>query len=503
MLTRFLEPYSRRVRRSIEEIRDPAWKAREAGRLVPDVERRIQKFAMNPPVVVAEMEGEEQPCPWDHMGPELLCFACGIALVDVATWYVTTRATQPQLNPVAVVIGSVALSAILSCGVHVLAGGLLSDPLRRARTLRRHVATWITGIGLAVVGFVWLLAARAVSAEQVGFFVDHAWIAFLCLNMGLPLSAGALSSQARFLMRRTLDERRRTRGQAQLKELTALREWLIRISRNGGGHPPPIPFPGGVAIILCIALVSGFVPTRATESLEGRCTVLRDESSSAAKDDLDRGASFFEDSALDFSNRYGCSAIMAGTFSDQGRFTARTWIVVPKAPQTLDCTSVPAERPKRWQAVFHELGFANADDLEHGRASARCESLAKSQAKDYAEEVVIFRSKLHDALRVDKPRSDVRSPIAATLRALLEARIQNRAVLIITDGLDTDGPIPNLTIPHGTTAFMVIGRPSHGPVRLGLDAAGVWQRAVNGLRVILTTELYPGIWQVDAEKGAS
>src|SRR5437899_1662900 len=121
MLTGSLAHYARKVRRSVEEIKDAAWRSREAARWVLQVERRIQGLQCGLPFVVPEAKADEQPTSWDDMGSELLFFAGAAAATDVTSWYFTTRATQPEVSRAVVLLGSLAASGFLTCGAHVLA----------------------------------------------------------------------------------------------------------------------------------------------------------------------------------------------------------------------------------------------------------------------------------------------------------------------------------------------------------------------------------------------
>ncbi len=568
------ERWIRNKRQSIAGIYDDAERARAAALVLPELDRQRRavgrdrkSFESRLPesnAIVASTVGHGS---WDW-----LLAAVGVFAVDVGVWFWTRRTSMPGLTVAESLALSLFAASVLAMMGHAITRITCTVRFNAEATIRRHRLLACSSGGLAAVSGLWVLISGYLSPELVERVLSWGWVPFVGLNLGGPACAGVCSSAAWYLLSPKRVQDKCTRAEEALTALAELRAWLqAQISSDSAGnvrsHRENVNHQGsrkpvhkhagarsrpprrarsrsngaGIATVLIVgvllfgsATVAGSVPpivttlaADASPERRGTCALFADATATVSDKARRLATEFLVSTLWSLIDEYGCDRIVAGTFTDGGPWTARTWFdPVPTAPASLDCATQFASKavdcsttePEPLRGLLASYGgFGNVREFRKRRAASACEDARERQDRDqssreqecrenqtrqrerYEAASISFAREIKTALTVDAPQTDARTGIAPLLESLLTAD-ETRVVVLVTDAIDTGwrktGALPVIKVPPMLDVVMVVTEPDPGYADRAevLAAVEAWHRTVPSMVVVLTTELHDRFW---------
>ncbi len=571
-----IEKWIRQRRQSVIEIYDLEARKKVAETVLSEIGQKERASKRSREKYAAKMVEAEaiMTSTAGHDGWDWAIAAVGVFVVDVGVWYWTRRTSMPGLSVLEVLLVSLFAAGVLAVIGHAVTRIGCTVRFNAEATIRRHrVLAWFSG-GLAVVSGLWILVMSYLAPELIEAVLMLGWVPFVGLNIGGPVCAGVCSSASWYLLKPEAVKDKHGRAVEAQASLQQFRSWLESQARGGrsaqtepgknphgyrrrvpgAGRPTTEAKPGRppretsasagmkvvTMLIVGLALAAGgsieaaesvgvitVPPSMNNETVDDTCAVLTDATATVSEHGRRVAIAFVEKTLWSLIEQYGCTRVVAGTFTEDGPWTERKWFEpVPVAPAeidcnaqfpkaSIDCTAAVPEALEGALAAYEDFG--NVQDLRKRGAVEACEQATEAQRRERDYQVKACRSgqqgqqlqyeaartafarAVVSAIEVTEPQTQVTTEIVALLESLVVAD-RMRVVVLITDALDTGwqrtGTLPTVTVPGQRRAVMLVtdADTAYADQSRVLAAVRAWRRAVPGMAVVLTSELNDGLW---------
>jgi hypothetical protein len=269
------------------------------------------------------------------------------------------------------------------------------------------------------------------------------------------------------------------------------------------------------------------VGSEVVQSQHDTCAVFTDATATVNDEARRLANDFLERTLWSMLEEYDCARVVAGTFTDDGAWTERTWFdPVPIAPAPLDCSTRFAKpevdcsttEPEPLEGMLRGYErFGNVQELLKGEAIEACEEEQRDREADrlkklsacrveerqrnemYEAARASFARGVRTALEVAEPETNTTTEITPLLKSLVAAN-RIRVVVLITDALDSgwqkSKDLPPIVVPAQRDVVMLVTDPDEEYAHYDkvLRAVEAWRLAIPNVVVVLTSELHEGLW---------
>lgn len=428
----------------------------------------------------------------------LATMAALLLALDVPIQFLLNRVALPDVELWVLALIAPVIALGIAALVHGATLAFFYDQDRPARSIR--ICRVLAGLSFVVTGAgsTVFLFARQASADVASHIVTLTSISLWTVAEALPLSAGFFLAWAHILGQPSLA--RRHRGQVH-RHIGALSQFVAELdqeesalsaSANGTGRSASRRT--AAALVLFAALAGSLAPAlHAVQTPNRICALFMDRSLSVQGEHRARTVKLLSESLPEALEALGCVELVVGTFSNEGAWAPRRWLLVPQRPREQDCELSKADVPQGTNGLLANLqGF---------RTYFRTQAIESCKSKQ-AERMEAFDAERKEFLATARPiierpqlTHETETNILGVIDSLLETGVQ--LVLIATDGLETtERTISPLRIPDGSRVVLILlpARDTYGGASATREAAEVWEQA--GATVLPYTALIaPSAWR--------
>lgn len=423
--------------------------------------------------------------------------ALGLLLVDVPVQFFLNGAAFPDVPTwiVALTAAPVALAfALLAHAGALLLFGDKDRPLRGIRWCRWSAqGTFVA----AVLAFAVFVFARQATPEMAGHLVTVTALSLWVLAEALPFSAGFIAAWARILTRPERVEEGLRALESEIADWEGLLERVTPLAGESTApeahegqtdlfrppHAPSVNRGAGAALAILLALGGLAMPLQ-VQAQERTCAVMVDRTLSVDPAHRGEALGLLSRALPTFPRALGCTALVAGTFADQGPWAPRVWLRVPAVPDAQDCDAVEAPPPEDSRRVL--AGFAGFRRHWEEKAREACREEEARARGQFDRERATFLAAARRATGAPQLAQETHTDLVGVVESLLDAGVD--LALLVTDGLETaHDTVP--PIPEGPRVVLVLvpAAEGYGGREATREAARAWERA--GARTIPYTAL--------------
>lgn len=428
-----------------------------------------------------------------------LCTMAALLLaLDVPIQFLLNRVALPEVELWVLALIAPAIALGLAALVHGATLAFFYDRDRPARSIR--ICRLMAGLSFVVTaaGTTVFLFARQASADVASHIVTLTSISLWTVAEALPLSAGFFLAWAHILGQPSLA--RRHRGQVQ-RHIGMLSQFVARLDQEESALSASVNGTGrsasrmtAAAVLVLFAALGSFAPAlHAAQTPNRICGLFMDRSLSVQGEHRARTVKLVSESLPEALETLGCTELVVGTFSNEGAWAPRRWLLVPQRPPERDCELSKADVSEGTTGLLANLqGF---------RTHFRTQAIESCKSKQ-AERMEAFDAKRQAFLATARPiieqpqlTHETETNILGVIDSLLETGVQ--LIMIATDGLETtERTILPLRIPDGSRVVLILlpARDAYGGANATREAAKAWEKA--GATVLPYTALIaPSAWR--------
>jgi len=499
-----LESWIEKRGRFVSGILDPIVRAQVIWqKVLPEVRARKRKAEEREQKYAARFDRVRWVADSDYAASasDYLLTAAAVFTFDVFIWIRTTLATMTGVPRLLATGFAFFVALVLGLMSHGASRMAFLHRHNMDETIRKHHRAAYVGGSITLAGGFWLLIVRYLPPEAVGPMLKWTWVPLLAMHFAGPATAGVLSSIGFLLIYPRWTQAQKNSAHEEATKLAEFEKRLEQLARDDEPDPNrPDDAPAGpgrtpvAAIVMLIGIwswagVAGSVHAGEQEA----CAALIDDSASLSAADRERAVEFVEDSLTEFLAAAECRWLVVGRFHEDGRWTKRDWLEVPKAAPA-DCSTAQPAPLSGPNAILKD--YTNVQESRKDEVVALCERERQAWQKTSEQAWRAFHEAVHSRLGTANARSDVGTSIVELLESLAGSGI--RVIVLITDGIDTREAIPALELPPDVTVILLLGAPDprYASREAVLEAAKQWQRVGGQLSTILVSELRPDLWSV-------
>lgn len=429
--------------------------------------------------------------------------ALTLSLIDAAVQPVTfANADVPLLYAVPLGVGIAAALGVAPARVFEF--GFLTDENEALVLDRVKVVTKGIGIVTGVAAGVWTFA-RFADASTAAYLISVDQVISFTIAEGIGVLAGMLAAEAhiwrrpalriahrndaaRKLARREAKRTKLVAGLGRLRALGAAVLLAFAVPHAGAQVVRPTttdrPAPGATpaAPLLVSHATSGSTPANTDPRLNGTCRIFVDRTESGDLSSRDDALRVVSDRLSELFSLINCSSVAVATLPGRDTlFMKFTWTKLPASPDSTRICARVVQRRRGLMSGFQ--GFKEARDAECAKS---LDSARRARTPVFQRAIEEIRSRIHQT-------SADAIPDRTGLMLAIGLCIKRGDVLclIISDALETAGPMRRVDIPDGQRFVMVqyLPGPGFGGVRSAGDAARAFCALVPGMNVVQYTAL--------------